>query len=197
MFAELPLFPLDAATLEVLRGGTPRQQAAYACVSARNFLKILAPMRGVLASTIALGIDTPASDLDFLCETANLDDFSQCLLKNWGDFPEFCEVATPTPHLSRCCGFCCDGFAIEIYGSLQPLEQQFGYRHYVVTARLLAIGGETLRDRVRSLKQQGHKTEPALAKLLALPGDPYVSLAALMERDEEELVALVKKIHRE
>jgi hypothetical protein len=197
MYAELPILPLDASTVEILRRGTPRQQAAYECVASRKFLSILAPMRAVLASTIALGIDTSESDLDVLCHIANLDHFSSFISEKWGRFPNFHEVSTSTPSQSRCCAFRCDGFAVEIYGSLHSLEQQFGFKHYVVTARLLKIAGEPLRDKLWHLKQQGYKTEPAIAKLLALSGDPYVSVAALIERDDSELGALVATMAKE
>ena len=58
MFAEVPAFPLNSSTLEVLKTGNERQQAAYTCVASRRLLSILGDFRGVLASTIALGVDT-------------------------------------------------------------------------------------------------------------------------------------------
>ncbi|RZK25397.1 MAG: DUF4269 domain-containing protein, partial [Hymenobacter sp.] len=72
-----------------------------------------------------------------------------------------------------------------------PTKQQHGYRHLVVEARLLAAGGTTLQEKVRDLKAQGVKTEPAFAKLLALPDDPYQALLNLETYSDQELRQLV------
>ncbi len=191
LFAEVPPFPLDSSTLEVLQTGNERQQAAYRCVVSRGFLSTLSEFRGVLASTIALGIDTPTSDLDFLCETSDLDRFSRSIAENFGTFERFLPVPTPTPQISRCYSFWCDGFEIEIFGSVEPLEKQLGFRHHVAIARLIKCGGEGFRSKVRSLKLQGIKTEPAIAQLLSLSGDPYESVASLIALGDEEMSRLV------
>jgi hypothetical protein len=189
-FAEVPPFPLDSATIEILQTGNERQQTAYKCIVSRKFFQILSEMRGVLASTITLGIDTPTSDLDFLCETSSLDRFSVLVKENFGAFDRFNTVLTPTPEISRCYSFWCDGFEIEIFGSLEPLEDQFGLRHYVATARLIRIGGDDFRAKLRDLKLHGIKTEPAIARILRLSGDPYQSVAALAELGDDELSRL-------
>jgi hypothetical protein len=144
-----------------------------------------------LASTIALGVDTPTSDLDFLCETSDLDRFSRFIIHNFGTFDQFHSVPTPTPQVARCYSFWCDGFEIEIFGSLEPLENQPGFRHHVAIARLIKLGGDHFRTKLRSLKLQGVKTEPAIAQLLSLSGNPYESVASLTKLDDEALSRLV------
>ena len=59
------------------------------------------------------------------------------------------------------------------------LEQQFGFRHHVVMARLINLVGDIFREKVRDLKLAGKKSEPAIADILGLNGDPYESVAEL------------------
>jgi len=191
MFAEVLPLPLDSSTIEVLRTGNERQQAAYECVASRRFFPLLLEMRGVLASTIALGIDTPTSDLDFLCETSDLSHFAQFVTENFGAFDRFRPVPTPAPRVSRCFSFWCDGFEIEIFGSLEPLECQFGFRHHVAMARLIRIGGDDFRTKLRNLKLKGVKTEPAIAQLLLLSGDSYEAVASLADLDDDAIQSLL------
>jgi hypothetical protein len=73
------------------------------------------------------------------------------------------------------------------------VAQQHGYRHMVVEARLLAASGPRLKERVIQEKTLGLKTEPAFAKLLALPGDAYQALLALETADAQQLRALVQQ----
>jgi hypothetical protein len=196
MFAEVPPFPLNSSTLEVLKGGNERQRAAYRCVNSRRFLSILSDFRGVLASTIALGIDTPNSDLDFLCETSDLEIFSSFVNQNFGTLDRFQSVPTPTPRVSRCFSFWCDGFEIEIFGSLERLESQLGFRPHVAIARLIKLGGNPFRTKLRNLKLQGVKTEPAIAQLLSLSGNPYESVASLTEVEDEVISRLMSSQQR-
>jgi len=41
------------------------------------------------------------------------------------------------------------------------------------------------------LKREGQKTEPAFAKVLSLPGDPYVSLLELEHLDDAQLRKII------
>jgi hypothetical protein len=76
-YAPIQALPLTNKTLDVLLQGTLRQRDAFKCVAAHNFLSSLAEFRGVLISTVALGIYTPQSDLDLICEADDLDYFSR------------------------------------------------------------------------------------------------------------------------
>ena len=58
----------DWFDLRYLRNGSPRQRAAYQAIENVGVLERLAPFTPVLAGTIPLELDLPASDLDILCE---------------------------------------------------------------------------------------------------------------------------------
>jgi hypothetical protein len=50
-----------------------------------------------------------------------------------------------------------------------------------------------LVDKVKLLKQNGIKTEPAFAQLLALQGDPYEAMLNLETYSDIELINLISK----
>lgn len=52
----------------------------------------------------------------------------------------------------------------------------------LVEYKLLQQHGEDFRQQVVALKKAGIKTEPAFAKLLQLPGDPYEALLQLADK---------------
>ncbi len=81
-------------------------------------------------------------------------------------------------------------FSLRVGFAGLPLGDQFGFRHYVATARLIGIGGDDFRSKLRDLKLHGIKTEPAIARILCLSGDPYQSVAALAELGDDELSRL-------
>jgi hypothetical protein len=191
-YAVIPPFPLTADSVSVLASGTDRQRAALDCIKRNNFFHHIAEFRGVLASTIALGIDTPKSDLDFLCEAQDLNYFADKIQRHFSTHRDFRSVATPSPLQSRCYSFLCDDFEIEIFGSTTHLEQQFGFRHHVVMARLINLGGDIFREKLRDLKLAGKKSEPAIADILGLIGDPYESVAELNDLSDGELVRLMR-----
>jgi hypothetical protein len=185
-YAPVQALPLTIETLDVLQQGTTRQRDAFKCITEHHFLSSLAEFRGVLISTVALGIYTPQSDLDLICEAHDLDYFSRRVTEMYTGFSEFKEVKTPNPEQSRCYSLRCDDFEIEIFGSRVRLEDQFGYRHYLAMARLINIGGEGFRDKLQRAKLSGMKTEPAIASILGLEGDPYESVAGLADLTEGE-----------
>ena len=104
--------------LEVLKTGNPRQQLAYKCITSHQLLEHLSEFRTVLASTITLAIDTPTSDLDFVCEVSDLNYFSKQIEGMFGNHDRFKEVQRPAESLSCCFSFWCDEFEIEVYGSI-------------------------------------------------------------------------------
>ena len=76
-------------------------------------------------------------------------------------------------------------------GQACPVSQQRAYRHMVVEARLLELGGEPLQSAIIALKRSGLKTEPAFARCLGIHGDPYLALLALEALDDEALLRLL------
>jgi hypothetical protein len=58
------------------------------------------------------------------------------------------------------------------------------------------LGGNPFRTKLRNLKLQGVKTEPAIAQLLSLSGNPYESVASLTEVEDEVISRLMSSQQR-
>lgn len=82
------------------------------------------------------------------------------------------------------------GWEIELFCQKTATDHQWGVRHFRVEARLLALGPH-LKEAVMRLKREGLKTEPAFAKVLSLPGDPYVALLELETLDNAQLQEVI------
>lgn len=179
---------------DYLQHGNPRQQQAHAALGQLGILGTLRPYGPVLAGTIPLAIDVPASDLDLICDvpTAQQPAFDALLRRHYGARPEFRLRHTHWQELPTVvCGFWAEGFAWEVFAQPRPARQQQAVRHMLIEYAVLQAGGEAWQRAVRQLRQQGLKTEPAFARLLQLPGDPYAALLTLESWSAAELRAYV------
>ncbi|NEQ97915.1 MAG: DUF4269 domain-containing protein [Cyanothece sp. SIO2G6] len=79
---------------------------------------------------------------------------------------------------------------IELFCQTIPTSQQWGVRHFNLEQRLLKIEPK-LRNVVLGFKQHGLKTEPAFARTLGLPGEPYLSILELETMNDNELAHLI------
>jgi hypothetical protein len=173
-----------------LQAGTPRQQRGYALLQQSTLWHVLQEFDPVLVGTIPLDIDTPASDLDIICEVPEAAQlrFAQLLRAQFGQQPGFrLGQRSSGSHLATVCSFRYAEELIEVFGQALPTTQQFAFRHLVVEHAVLVAGGEPWRLAVRALKHQGLKTEPAFAQLLHLAGDPYLALLTLEDQSVEAL----------
>ena len=189
---------IDFRDIAYLCDGNPRQRAAYRALDELGVIERLADYGPVLAGTVPLDIDVAGSDLDILCEVHDFARFDADLTAAFGHCEGFC-VTAPRPRMggaSMTASFEYGGFIIEPFGQSLPAERQSAYRHMVVEARLLALGGAALRRRIVALKRSGVKTEPAFAQSLGLDGDPYLALLDLEALDDNRLAALVLGISR-
>jgi hypothetical protein len=59
-------------------------------------------------------------------------------------------------------------------------------------ARLINLGGDLFREKVRDLKLAGKKSERAIADILGLIGDPYERIAELNYLSDGELAVLIR-----
>jgi Domain of unknown function (DUF4269) len=178
--------------VDYLRTGTRRQQQAHAALQRLQILPLLREFGPVLAGTIPLAIDVAGSDLDLICEVplAGQERFEQLLRAHFGQYPGFeWQLLTMRGEASVLARFRAEGFDWEIFGQARPAARQYAVRHLAVEYRVLQLGGEAWRRAVQQLKQQGLKTEPAFARLLQLPGDPYEALLGLETWSEAELRA--------
>ncbi len=188
----------DFRDIAYLRDGNARQRAAYQALHALGVIERLADYGPVLAGTVPLGIDVAGSDLDILCEVHDFARFEADLAAGFGRCEGF-RVTAPRlrgGELSMTASFDHGGFIIEPFGQPLPAERQSAYRHMVIEARLLALGGAALRRRIVALKRSGVKTEPAFAQCLGLDGDPYLALLDLEALDDSRLAALMLDFSR-
>lgn len=171
-----------------LAHGNARQRRAYRALQSLGVFRILRAHTPVLCGTIPLGIDIPGSDLDIICAARDLDAFARDVLDAFGARPGFRITRETIKGIaSVIANFDYAGFPIEIFGQPQPVREQNAYRHLIVEARLLKIGGERARRAIRQMKNAGLKTEPAFARYFNLQGDPYAELLRLSWLSEREL----------
>ncbi len=186
--------PKDWFNCAYLRQGSPRQQAAYAALEDLKVFTHLHPYSPVLTGTIPLDIDTVNSDLDIICEARDLPAFEVHVNNTFGRYENFrCQQTVISRAPSVVAQFRYDGFVVEVFGQPQPVTRQNAYRHMLVEARLLSIGGDEARRAIRQMKQGGMKTEPAFATYFCLEGDPYQVLLELGMLNNYELRALLAR----
>lgn len=169
----------DFRDISYLRGGNPRQRAAFEALTRLRVMESLAAYDPLLTGTIPIGIDIPGSDLDIICCVPDAEAF----------------INEVTCEFSGCDGFSLrrdggvvvasfhsSGFEIEVFGQDVPTHRQNAYRHMLVEHAVLQERGEDFRRQVVELKMRGMKTEPAFALLLGLDGDPYQTMLALEDK---------------
>lgn len=184
----------DWRDLSYLQTGTSRQQAAWQALFRTGVMAVLQPYDPVLAGTLPLQIDVDDSDLDIICECQDLDQFEASVRAAYEEKDGYAEerhfVGGVETGIIR---FFSDGFWFELFAQPILVERQNAYRHMVLEARLLELGGPEARREIHLLKQQGIKTEPAFARYFGIPGeDPYLSLLRLEIFTDEQLRELVK-----
>lgn len=158
-----------------LRGDVQWQRA----LEESGVLERLAAFDPRIAGTFPLGLDLPGSDIDVVCHAADLDAFADAVWRCFAGCEGFALWQwTRAPH-AVIAGFRLAGVPFEIFGSPEPVDEQAGWRHFVVEQNLLELGGAALSQAVRAERARGAKTEPAFANVLGLAGDPYAAMLAL------------------
>ena len=162
-------------------------------LEAAHVFDVTRPYRGTFIGSIALDLHGEDADADIVCEAMDLAAFRNALTAAFGARPDFhidADLYLDRP--AMICRFALDGLPVEVFGRPEPLEGHESYRHFRAAERLLAIGGEGLRQAVRNLKAQGLKTEPAFAQALALPGRPFDAMLDLETAPDADLAALCR-----
>jgi len=158
-------------------------------------MRDLAGVDATLVGTVPLGIDVPGSDLDIICRARVPDAFERELRRLYGSAAGFRldRRAGPTGRARSLGRFTAGGEQLEIFGEDVPVEEQAGFCHMVVEARLLELGGDALRRRVVERKRAGERTEPAFAAELRLDGDADERIHALHHATDEVLADLIRR----
>jgi hypothetical protein len=148
---------------------------------------------GRFIGSIPLDVHGETADADIVCQAEDLDDFADAMTAAFGDQPDFLvEVGPYLGRPSAIARLSLPQLPVEIFARPEPVEFHESFRHHQAALRLLAIGGEALRDQVRGLKAMGFKTEPAFAQALGLEGDPGMAMLDLAEAPEFVLEALIR-----
>ena len=156
-----------------------------------DILGHLAEFDPVIAGTLPIAINTEQSDIDILCHAVDLSRFNDCVDSAFSSYPHYRRhQRAPTKHVGVASVV---RFEVEIFATDCPSTAQYGFIHMLAEARILALLGPDFAKRVRALKRQNVKTEPAFAQLLRLSGDPYIGLAELANMSMDEMTAFVNR----
>ncbi|MGE5264694.1 MAG: DUF4269 domain-containing protein [Acidobacteriota bacterium] len=185
--------PPDWRNITYLKRGNSRQRKAYAVLRALGVFEILRAYDPVLVGTVPIEVDIETSDVDIICNVNDLAAFEHEVTAAFGSCEGFQVERKAVEDVPRVVAdFYYGGFPFQVFGQPRAVEAQNGYRHMVIEARLLEIGGEAARDEIRRLKRAGFKTEPAFARYFGLEGDPYVALLELASLGEDELRRIIR-----
>ena len=166
--------------IEYLEVGNERQKLAFSEIKKYQILEKLEKYDPILTGTIPIGIDLPESDLDIICECQNHSEFKAYLSENFSNKKDFKVYSTKQNGIeSTIAEFKTDNFLFEIFGQNIPTEKQNAYRHMIIENIILKEKGYGFKQKIKELKSNGIKTEPAFAKLLDLHGNPYTELLKL------------------
>ncbi|MDV4149438.1 DUF4269 domain-containing protein [Clostridium sp. AL.422] len=168
-----------------MKFGNRKQQSAFKLLNTIHIFDILKKYNPILVGTIPIGIDIDSSDLDIICEVYNLEEFERLMKENFSCFNKF-KIKKVNDEI-LIVNFLIDEFEIEVYAQNIKTTDQNGYRHMIIENRVLKLGEDLVREKVIDLKKSGLKTEPAFAKLLNLPGNPYDELLKLEELNDAEI----------
>lgn len=156
---------------------------------------VLSGYGACIAGTIPLGLGLPASDIDILVNTDDLNGFATVCTGRFSHFDGFhIYNRAATRHVGAAVVvqfmISCPNQKpeqVEIFATNKPAHHQYGFRHMVVEARILDMLDAEFHNRIIALKQAGVKTEPAFARILKIAGDPYTGLDALFDFSPSQL----------
>ena len=159
-------------------------KAIYRC----RILQKLAQYNPVVVSTILIDLDTDDSDIDLVCSYNSQSAFFYQLKSLISNYPDLICHKRDNYVIAQ---FHYAGFLFEIFGANQKVESQMAFRHYQIMKRLCEIGGKDFQNAVKAIKKTGIKTEPAIASILQLEGNPYNSVLMLEQLEDLELKKLL------
>lgn len=154
----------------------------------REILIILGDYNPIIVGTFPIGINVSGSDIDIACYASNLKAFQIVVQTNFSSYSSFNDNLNTKRYVAS---FEMINIPIEIYAEPIPTKLQNGYRHMMVENRILNQLGESFRNTIISLKEEGYKTEPAFGKLLRMK-EPYSELLLLEKFDDKELREYLK-----
>lgn len=164
-------------SLEALRTGNDVQKGVYAAIIELDVIRKFAIYNPFVCGTFPINIYTLQSDVDIIMEVHDFEQFKIALIVFFGDKNQFRikEKRIRGRKVIKA-NFSFQGFAFELFGQAQAVEEQYAYLHMVIEHRLLQQYPEK-RENIIKLKSDGIKTEPAFCMAFEIEGDhPYEDL---------------------
>ncbi|MCQ4085250.1 DUF4269 domain-containing protein [Saccharibacillus sp. JS10] len=192
-FSDLVDPPTGEEGLRWLEQGSEEQQRIAKLLHDSIILVQLAAYSPSIAGTFPIGLNIPGSDIDILCEVPDFDEFLETCQTLFGEFEKFMTLHSNTEDGEACVivRFTLQGIPIELFGQNKPVHDQNGCRHMIAERRLLALDVPAATEKIRQLKIEGLKTEPAFALFYGLIADPYNELYRLSEAPIGELKLII------
>jgi hypothetical protein len=147
-----------------------------------------------VVGTLPLAISVPGSDIDIVCHAFDPAAFAEAIWKQYQScdgFRLYQWTSSGRPVVAR---FECSGWPFEVFGDTRPVDQQYGWLHFEIERRLLALDDGRLRKAVLQQRSLGIKTEPAFAAVLGIGGDPYRGLLELASETDVQLRARLNSL---
>lgn len=161
-------------------------------INRSDILNLFFENNPLIAGTFPLEIYAETSDLDIILEANDLNILNNSLVEHFGTCEDFKIINLEVDHKpTLICNFKFDGIPFEIFAQDRPSVQQTAYLHLLIEERLLKIGGETFKQKIKSARASGSKTESAFAELLGIKADPYKSLLELQTKSFKELEKII------
>ncbi|NII82739.1 MULTISPECIES: DUF4269 domain-containing protein [unclassified Pedobacter] len=171
--------------IDYLQTGSIRQQQLYKTLEKSGLLDLLRAYDPIVVGSIPLGLDLPDSDVDIICSYADKLKFQNYLKAVFGEKVGFVTSQSAIyANETITANFREDNFEFEIFGQQIPTRDQMGYKHLLIEDHLLMTHGQTFKNQICELKEDGYRTEEAFCKLLGINGNPYI---ALIEQYEQVL----------
>lgn len=156
-----------------------------------DLLNDLARFEPTVIGTPPLGIDLESSDIDIACTHDDLREFELEVTRRFNQLNGFqSEHFLDLPGRAVRAAFSSHGWEVELFCQTIPIQEQWGFRHFLIEKRLLKVQ-PALKSRVIQLKRSGLKTEPAFAAALGLDGDPFEAMLLLESYSDRKLRSLV------
>lgn len=161
-------------------------------------LELLSKLRNfdpTVIGTPPLGIGLAESDIDVACYCAELEEFKAFATAEFSGYSKFRIQDTVFQNQeSVIVQFHALEWDFELFCQSTPTYQQWGVRHFKTEQRIFEIAPQ-LKAIVIKLKRSGLKTEPAIAKVLGLPGDPYAAILQLENVGDDQLKLMISDRH--
>jgi predicted metalloenzyme YecM len=167
-----------------------KNPTVFSALTKSQVLKKLKDYSPLVAGTFPLDIFTRDSDLDILICHIDTAKAKQLFDDHFNNFENYeSHVGHDNGKDYALARFTFEAVPFELYAEATPTIEQRAYKHFQIEERFLKLGGPQFKKKIKQLRAEGVKTEPAFAKALELKGDPYLKLLELHGNSDEELLA--------